>query len=278
MRIAALSIGVSVFCFAGDVLADAACISAYEQAQTLRKDGKLGPAKAQAAACAKAECPALLAKDCAKWLTELEASTPTVVFEARTAAGAERSDVRVKVDGVLVAPQIDGKAVALDPGTRRITFEVDDAAPVEVTVVVREGEKNRRIVGTIAGAPLQQRTATRPIPLAVWVFGGVSLVTLTASVLFAVDGLSKKSDLDACKPACPAADVDSMSRSFTFADVMLGAGITAAGAALFVFFTRPTLTEEASATSATKPSATGALRPFAVPVPGGGSVGLSARF
>ncbi len=42
--------------------ADATCISAYKQTQTLRKDGKPVAAKAQAAVCAQSSCPALLTK------------------------------------------------------------------------------------------------------------------------------------------------------------------------------------------------------------------------
>lgn len=251
--------------------ADPVCINAYEQAQTLRKDGHLVSAKAQAAICARADCPAILAKDCSRWLTELEASTPTVVFDARTPAGAERTDVRVKIDGTVVAPRLDGKAVTVDPGTKKIVFEADDAPPVETTIVIKEGEKNRKVSLTIGStAPAGALPASRPIPAGVWIFGGVSVAALTGSLVFAVSGLSQKGDLDDCKPRCSAEDIDAMSQSFTFADVFLGAGLMAAAATAWLYFTRPSV-EDARENTAR-------IQPFATPLPGGGAAGVSARF
>jgi len=263
----AAAAAVAVLCGASTAHAESACISAYEQAQTLRKDGKLVSARAQAAICAHAECPALLAKDCSKWLAELEASTPTVVFDARTASGVERTDVRVKVDGAVLAPRLDGKAVAVDPGSRVFVFEAEGASPVERTILVREGERNRKIAVTVAAADAK---VSRPVPTGTWIFGGVSVVALTTSAIFAIDAFGKKSDLDACKPRCAASDVDAMTTSFTVADVALGAGVMAGAAALYLYLTRPTA-EVASSASARHV-------PFAAPVTGGGVAGFSARF
>jgi hypothetical protein len=267
----AFALSLSILSFSGFASADPVCINAYEQAQTLRKDGKLVSAKAQAAICAKPDCPALLTKDCSRWLTELEASTPTVVFDARTPAGAERTDVRVKIDGAVVAPHLDGKAVAIDPGTKKIVFEADDASPVETTIVIKEGEKNRKVSITIGTAAAATPVATsRPVPAGVWIFGGVTVAALTGSVIFAVSGLSQKGDLDDCKPRCAAEDIDAMSRSFTFADVFLGAGLMAAAATAWLYFTRPSVDDSKESASR--------IRPFATPLPGGASAGVSARF
>ena len=253
--------------------ADPACIAAYEQTQSLRKDGKLSAAKAQASLCAHSDCPALLVKDCAKWLGELEASTPTVVLEARTAAGVAVTNVRVKMDGNVVAPKIDGKAIAVDPGSRTFLFEGDGIAPVEQVVVLREGEKNRKVTAIVAPAPDAVVERSRPVPLGVWLFGGASVAAFATSIVFAVDGLGKKSDLDACKPRCAAGDIDAMQSSFTVADVFLGAGIMAGAAAAYLFFTRPEVAEApAGAAAFVRP------RPFAAPLPGGGAVGLTTRF
>ncbi|MBX3190484.1 MAG: hypothetical protein KF819_26020 [Labilithrix sp.] len=250
--------------------ADPTCIAAYEQTQTLRKDGKLVSAKAQAAICAHDTCPGLLSKDCSRWLSELEASTPTIVFEARTASGAERTDVRVKVDGVPLIEHLDGKAIALDPGSRTFLFEAEGSSPVERTVVVREGEKNRKVSIVVGGSARAEGAGEeRPIPLGVWIFGGASIAFLVTSTIFAVDGFGKKSDLEACKPRCAPEAVDAMSTSFTLADVTLGAGLMAGAAAAFLFFTRPA--------SSASPSV-GTARPFVAPLPGGGAAGFSARF
>ena len=266
------AIALAIVLGAGTAHADATCISAYEQTQTLRKDGKPLAAKAQAAVCAQSTCPALLTKDCTKWLAELEAVIPSVVLDPRTPAGGLRADVRVKLDGVALTEKIDGKPLVLEPGSHTFVFEADGAAPIERTIVLREGEKSRKLTVAIATAA-EGRSDERPIPLGVWIFGGVSVVALATSAVFAIDALGKKSDLDQCKPRCAADDVDAMSARFTLADVALGAGVMAGAAAAYLFFTRPTAEANPShGTARARPV------PFAAPLPGGGAVGFTTRF
>lgn len=248
-----------------------ACISAYEQTQTLRKDGHILGAKAQAAICAREGCPALLAKDCTRWLAELEQSTPSVVLDPRTPSGAEVIEVRVKVDGAPLVERIDGKAVPVDPGSHTFRFELADGPPFERTVVVREGEKNRRVTVTLESAA---KASARPVPTGVWIFGGVSAVALVTATVLTIDGLSRKSDLDACKPRCSEGDVDAMSARFTMADFALGAGVAAGAAAVYLFLTRPPV-EHTERTGA-------APLPYAAPLVSGGAggvvLGLDGRF
>ncbi len=233
------------------------CITAYEQTQSLRKDGKLLASKAQAQICARAECPAILSKDCTKWSAELEASIPTVVFDAHSPKYTELVDVRVKENGATVAERIDGKSVHIDPGQHTFVFEMEGAPPVEKVVVVKEGEKNRRVSAVLSpqGEPAQTPRAAegeRPIPLGVWIFGGASALAFVTSAVFAIDGLAKKSALDDCKPHCSPDDVDAMSARFTFADVALGAGVMAGAAAAYLYLTRPPEVRAAGAADSAK--------------------------
>ncbi len=258
--------------------ADPTCIAAYEQTQTLRKDGRPAAAKAQASICAKESCPALLTKDCNKWLAELETIIPSVILDPRSPAGGLRADVRVKLDGASLSERIDGRPIVVEPGSHTFLFEADRAAPVERTVVLREGEKNKKVTVTMTAPPVETHPSERPIPLGVWIFGGVTVAALATSAVFALDGLGKKSDLDTCKPRCAPADVDAMSTRFTLADVALGAGLMAGAASAYLFLTRPRA--EATAPAATARGATARARaiPFAAPLPGGGAVGFAALF
>ncbi len=244
--------------------ADTPCITAYEQTQTLRKDGRPVAAKAQAAICARESCPALLTKDCNKWLAELEVITPSVVLDPRAPNGGLRADVRVKIDGTPFTDRIDAKPVVLEPGSHTFLFEAEGTVAVERTVVLREGDKSKKVTVTMTPTTVAPATE-RPIPLGFWVFGGVAVASLATSAVFALDGLGKKSDLDQCKPRCAPDDVDAMSTRFTFADVALGAGVVAGAAALYVLLTRPTV-------EVTRPV------PFAAPIARGGAVGLQGRF
>jgi hypothetical protein len=270
-----LAVGASLLAVAPGARADKdPCIAAYEQTQTLRKDFKLVEAKAQAELCAKESCPALLAKDCSRWLGDIEASTPSIVLEARTEKGADRVDVKVKVDGAPLVERIDGKAAQIDPGAHVLRFEPEGGEPFEQSIVVHEGEKNRRVKVTIPGPAPPGKKGPRPVPLGAWIFGGASVFALATSAVFAIDGLGKKSDLDACKPSCSPDDVDAMSARFTMADVALGAGVMAGAAAVWLYVTRPAASGEAPGRSRTAASA----RPYATPVAGGAAVGLGGRF
>src|SRR5262249_51209156 len=124
------------------------CAAAYYRTQTARDEGKLIEARNQARACSAATCAAFIVKDCGQWLSESEASLPTVVFAAQDASGADTSKVRVAVDGEVVAPALDGKVVALDPGSRKLVFSTAGSDPIEQRVVIVQGEKDRRIAVT----------------------------------------------------------------------------------------------------------------------------------
>ena len=214
-------------------------------------------------------------------MAELDALIPTVVLDARTPSGAPRTDVRVKVDGAPLADNIE-KPIALEPGPHTFVVEADGAAPVEWRLMLGEGEKNKKLTVTLAAlsetGESKSAGASRPVPIGVWVFGGASIIALATSAVFTIDGLGKKSDLDACKPRCAASDVDAMSSSFTFADVALGAGVMAGAAAVYLFLTRPSVASGESNATTAATSARSRTTPFAAPLPGGGTVGVTALF
>ena len=224
-----------------------ACIVAYEQTQTAKRDGKLVDARAQAALCARPECDVLLTKDCARWMRELDASIPSVVLEARTPRGTELTDVHVTLDGAPLVERLDGKGLDLDPGKHVFRFERRGASAQE-TVLVREGERNRRVrvvLGDDARGPPGE-VESPGVPTGVFLFGGAAIVAFGVATAFAIDGFAKKNALDECKPRCAPSDVDAMSARFTVADVALGAGVMAAVAATYLFLTRPAARRESA--------------------------------
>lgn len=230
----------------GNASADTACINAYEQTQTLRHDRKFGAAKTQAAICARESCPQLLANDCAKWLAELEANMPSVVLDVRDRLGASVTDARVAIDGVeLRSALARSEPIPLDPGAHSFRVEAPGAPAVVQNATVSEGVKGQVVSISVSRARAREEKrpepmpTSRPVPVGAWIFGGAAVAAFATSAVFAIDGWSRQSDLDACQPRCAPSDVDAMSARFTVADVALGAGIMAAAAAAYVFFTRP---------------------------------------
>ena len=140
-----------------------ACLSAAEAGQKLRDSGAYLDARENFIACAAEDCPGEVRKGCVGWLGELDKLIPTVVFGARL-HGKEIADVRVSVDGKLVAERIDGKPVALDPGEHHVRFEHTGEPDVDETAVVMAGEKERPVTAQFGAdlPPLQP-----PVPAAV---------------------------------------------------------------------------------------------------------------
>jgi len=237
----------------GEALADVKqqCADAYVQTQTARKASKLRGAREQVLLCAQNACPDVVKKECAVWLTEIDASLPTVVFEARDSSGSETSAVRVLFDGEVLKEQLDGKAVTVDPGEHRVRYELEGQAPIEELVVIREGEKNRKLSITfLKAAPVTPPPGSDTsagglggVPTITYVLGGVGVVGIGLFATFGILGTSDKSELeDTCAPSCSEADVDGVRAKLIAADVSLGVGVVALGVAAFLFFTAPPAT------------------------------------
>ena len=202
------------------------CAAAYEKTQTLRDQGKLLDARKQALACSASTCSVYVVKDCAQWLSDIEASMPTVLVTAEDAAGFDTVAVSVTVDGQLVAKTL-AKALSIDPGEHVLRFETDGTEAIEQKVSLRPGEKNRKLAISFkkpspAGSPLivppaptaplpsaAPRSATQPpaepvaapgpervgrrVPGWAWVSGGAGVVAAGVGVGFGVGGLNANS-------------------------------------------------------------------------------------
>src|SRR5262249_29602713 len=130
------------------------CFSAHEQAQRLRRVGKLAETRAQLEACTRTPCPEPVRQDCTTWLDDLAAAQPTLVVVARDpGSSTPRTTVRVPADGVRVAERLTGHASDADPGEHRVRLEAPDGRVVEQKIFVSEGEKARRVELTLPAPP-----------------------------------------------------------------------------------------------------------------------------
>ncbi len=255
------------------------CIRAVEHAQVARLDGKLREAREGFVTCARAVCPEAIRQDCTRWVTDVDASLPSVVFEAVWADGHDATGMRVVVDGKPLADAEPGRAVVLDPGEHTFRFEVAGATPVETRNVIREGEKNRSVRVTFtpvapAGPPPmgdtpppstaasstytpappnlwqpvpaaeQRLPASRAsIPLAAYVLGGVALSSFAGFGYLAIDGTHRLDGMRAgpgrCAPSCNPAEVTSARNEILAGDILGYVGIAATGVAIWLALAHP---------------------------------------
>jgi hypothetical protein len=256
-----------------------ACVRAVDHAQVARLDGKLREAREGLMVCARAVCPNAIREDCTRWLAEVDASLPSVVFEAVWADGRDVTGMKVLLDGQPLAGAEGGRAVTLDPGAHTFRFEAAGAAPVETRNVIREGEKNRIIRVSFAApaptaiappaialvpppAPPPEPSATAtsvpsvmwqpvledsrassrrgPVPPLAYVFGGGALLGLGGFVYFGLAGTNQLNSLRAtCVHDCNPSDVNSARNEILVGDILGFVALAATGVATWLVLTRP---------------------------------------
>lgn len=218
-----------------------ACANSYTEAQRERKRGELAAARRSLLSCARDACPEFVRTDCARWLGEIDAETPTLVVRVRRSDG---TDVPGAV--VLLAGRqwpLDGKPRELDPGRYRLTASAPGHKETSTLVVVAQGEKGRVLALTLeplAHMPTARKPAPRPRLNLSWptfAFGGVALLGLGAFTGFGLAARSADRDLAGCAAfkGCSQSDVDSVKQEYLLANVSLGVGVAgAAGAAIWM--------------------------------------------
>ncbi len=238
---------------------DASCIAASERGLTLRRAGKLHEALTQLAICAAPSCPDEVKTECANRIADVKSAMPTLVLAATDGAGNDLRDVKVSVDGAPLVSSLDGRPVAIDPGSHTLRFEQSGQPPVEKTLVVREGEKDRRESVVIGPSPAPTPAPTPAAPPAVpeaapqpswWttqrtlavVGAGLGVAGLAVGGVFGALALSDKSQeqSNCSASACPnapqaKADYDTGNQNATASTIafIAGGAFLAAGGVLF---------------------------------------------
>jgi hypothetical protein len=249
------------------------CVDANDSAQDLRRAGKLSEARKKLIFCTSTSCPGPVREDCAQRLDDLARLQPTLVFDAKDAAGHDLTEVRVTIDGQPFAKRLDGHALPIDPGRHTFTFEAAGQAPKTEVLVLKEGEKERReriVIGIAPAARPKPTPATEVTPspgpdltaaqlsdesastgktqrIAGIAVGAAGVVGLGLGAIFGVVASSKWSSAqkECGSPAsCPnyaqgVSDHDSASSAATMSTIgfIAGGALLAGGAALF--FTAP---------------------------------------
>jgi hypothetical protein len=265
---------------AGDIRR--ACQFGYESGQVARREGRLLDARRYLTQCSQSYCPAFVRADCADWYNESVAMTPTVVIQGRSANGDE-VNVKVTLDGQVVATQLDGKPLDLDPGVHHFRFERAPWPPVEQKILLAAGVKGRLLTvnfgseqagsGAAAAGDVSPSASSSPgLPTASYVLGGAGLLLAANALYWGVGGLSDKSSLTStCQPHCSSEQIDDVKTKFLIADLSAGAAAIAVGLAIYVYAAQP-----ANPLRSTKPEVARSSTPqlSVQPLPQGAMLGI----
>ncbi len=278
-----LPAGLALLASAGSAHADgkATCVAAANEANVQRQSDptKLLDLRKKLLTCAADECPAAVRDECREQLAAVEGELPSVVLVAEDGGGHALLDVRVSLDGVLLAERLDGLPVALDPGAHELVFERAEAPPVRVTTIARAGQKSQPVIARFevegSPAPPTPRDAApepppgegprRPLRMVGLGVGALGVIGLGVAGVFGLRAISKQSDADCMNNLCATPDKLSAHRDAqNAADVSTGFAIaggvlTAAGLALFFLAptSRPAGTNAAGLRPVVGPTAVG---------------------
>lgn len=235
----------------------AECLEGHRNAQELKQSGKFLEAQEHLQVCSAGSCPGAIITDCGNWITELEQTTPSLVFQIRV-DGKEAMDATVTVDGKPVTDR--AHAFKVNPGRHAVRVEVSSFEPREEDVVLPEGQRMRLIEMDFSAKPATPITSpapaapppkelVRPTPVVVYPLLGLGIAGLAGFGTFSLLGNSERSKLeDRCEPRCTDEDLTKMKRWYTIGDVSAGVGAAALLGAAIVYLARPS--KEADSTAA----------------------------
>ncbi|RYZ09884.1 MAG: hypothetical protein EOO73_03105 [Myxococcales bacterium] len=224
------------------------CLEGHRNAQELKQSGKFLEAQEHLQVCSAGSCPGAIITDCGNWITELEQTTPSLVFQVRL-DGKEALDANVMVDGKPVTDR--AHAFKVNPGRHTVRVELASFEPREEDVVLPEGQRMRMIevdfsakpatpAASAAPAAPPPKELVRPTPVIVYPLLGLGVAGLAGFGTFSLLGNSERSKLeDRCEPRCTDDDLTKMKRWYTIGDVSAGVGAAALLGAAIVYLARP---------------------------------------
>jgi hypothetical protein len=259
---------VSLFGHVHDARADdkLECIAASDSAQQQRRAGHLVAARESLLMCVREACPGPVRAFCEQWLEEVQAGLPTILVRVADSSGHDVSAVRVVVDGVPIATELDGRPLTLDPGLHQFRFEPRQGAPVVDQLLIVESHKNRLVTETLPAGSASSQTEgpVGRVPLGTWILGAVGVAGVGGFAALAAAG--SNSYASCVTSPCSSSTKSSLDLDRGLAWASLTVGALAAGGSVWMYF----------ASKSKAPSRLGALT--LTPAPSGGFVSWTGRF
>jgi hypothetical protein len=143
----------------------AECLAASSASLQSDGDHKLRLERSQLLVCSSTSCPTVIRKECMTRAEQVSSQIPTLIFGAKDPSGADLIEVKVTMDGEVLAERLDGTSLAIDPGEHSFRFETPGQEPVTRRLLIQEAQKDRHeviVFGTgtaLAGSAVAQPAA-----------------------------------------------------------------------------------------------------------------------
>jgi hypothetical protein len=227
---------------------DASC-EAVEKTEAMRAEGRYRESRVRLLECVNAQCGGDVRRRCAATLQKVDASTPSIVIRAEDPSGNDVLDVSVSLGEEPLVDSLDGMAIAIDPGEHHFVFTRPGYPPVLKVIEIAEGEKFRAIDVVIGAdsapaaplsdeAPVSDSGATERA-IASGTLIGVGAVGVASYIWLGLKARSGEDELQSCAPNCSQGRVDSVEARYVLANVSIGVGVLALGAATWLLLAAP---------------------------------------
>jgi hypothetical protein len=150
---------------------------------------------------------------------------------------------------------LDGTMIGIHPGNYEFTASADGFPDVTWKAEITNGSETQKQIefteappdkgpgGGPVGGPAKAPEMERPIPVTVWILGGVTIACAITSGTFMGLSTAAKSEYDDKNGVAPRTEVEDLRSDLItkniVADVFLGATVASAGATLLFFLLRP---------------------------------------
>lgn len=222
------------------------CVASAEKGQSARRENQLLEAREQFISCARDACPKMIRADCARWFDDVEARIPAASVRVRTEDGRDLP-AKLEIDGKAASSYEPGRAMPMDPGKHTFRAEAEGFEPASEDIVLAEGEKARVVTLVVRSKEKKEAAGDAPKeeeragpPVLVYPLAGLGAAALGSFAFFGLSGHADAEDLrGGCgrTASCAESDVDAARTKYIVADVSLGVGIVALGAAAVLWLT-----------------------------------------
>ncbi len=214
-------------------------MDAHEKAVDQADTEHLLEARDAFAVCVSATCPRVIREECASELSRLRSRIPTVVFVARNESGEDVTDVTVALGNKSLVRGLTSRAIPLNPGRYAFVLTAADGRTVTESVLLREGEQQRRVEVQFPGAAsFEEKGSSVPMGASASPWTApvvVSAMLGTLGILsfgyFALSGTA----VEGCSPNCTGEEVSALRRDYAIADLSLLVGIAGLTTAVLLY-------------------------------------------